>query len=55
MTKYPPCIRYTSPLFYIAPIYHLAFINLQRILVIDSTDLAFNCDVKVDTFLPQLH
>ena len=53
--KISPLRRYTSPLFYIAPIYHLAFTNLQRILVIDSTDLTFNCDVKVDPFLAQLH
>ena len=37
--------RYVADLFYMAPLYPLAFIHLKELLVIDATDLLFHCDV----------
>ena len=37
--------RYTADLFYMAPIYHLAFTSLSSLIVIDSTDLDFHQDI----------
>ena len=39
--------RYLSDLFYMAPIYHQAFTKLDKLLVVDSTDLTFVSDIKV--------
>ena len=39
--------RYTADLFYMAPIYHLAFTSLTSLLVIDSTDLDFHQDISI--------
>ena len=39
--------RYVSDLFYMAPIYHQAFTKLEKLLVIDSTDLTIVSDIKV--------
>jgi hypothetical protein len=36
---------YTATLFYIAPIYHLAFTGLKELIVIDATDLEFHDSV----------
>ena len=41
--------RYVSDLFYMAPIYHQAFTKLEKLLVIDSTDLTIVSDIKVKT------
>ena len=38
--------KYASDLFYIAPLYHLAFLAMDRIIFLDSTDLLFMSDVK---------
>ena len=38
--------RYIADLFYMAPIYHLAFTNLKTMIVIDSTDLEFHDDIS---------
>ena len=37
--------RYVADLFYMAPLYPQAFVNLKELLVIDATDLQFHCDV----------
>ena len=37
--------RYTADLFYIAPIYHLAFTRLDSLIVLDSSDLEFYDDI----------
>ena len=37
--------RYVADLFYMAPLYPRAFVNLKELLVIDATDLQFHCDV----------
>ena len=39
--------RYTADLFYMAPVYHLAFTGLEKMMVIDSTDLDFHQDISV--------
>ena len=39
--------RYVSDLFYMAPIYHQAFTKLDKLLVVDSTDLTIVSDIKV--------
>ena len=39
--------KYLAELFYIAPIYHLGFPALDKILVIDGTDLEFHDDIKL--------
>ena len=39
--------RYLSDLFYMAPIYHQAFTKLDKLLVVDSTDLTIVSDIKV--------
>ena len=39
--------KYLAELFYIAPIYHLGFPALDKILVIDATDLEFHDDIKL--------
>ena len=39
--------RYMSPLFYIGPIYHLAFTKLDKMIMLDSTDLGVVSDLKV--------
>ena len=39
--------KYLAELFYIAPIYHLGFPSLDKILVIDGTDLEFHDDIKL--------
>lgn len=38
--------RYVSDLFYMAPIYHQAFTKLDKLLVVDSTDLTIVSDIK---------
>ena len=38
--------KYSSDLFYIAPLYHLAFLAMDRIIFLDSTDLLFMSDIK---------
>ena len=38
---------YVAQLFYIAPIYHLAFTHLNEMIVIDATDLEFHDSVQV--------
>jgi hypothetical protein len=38
--------KYISDLFYIAPIYHRAFRSLDRMLVLDSTDLGIVSDLR---------
>ncbi|XP_023325652.1 uncharacterized protein LOC111699263 [Eurytemora carolleeae] len=37
--------KYSSTLFYVAPLYHLAFKSLEKLLVIDSSDLEFLVDI----------
>ena len=39
--------RYTADLFYMAPVYHQAFTGLEKIIMIDSTDLEFHQDISV--------
>ena len=39
--------KYSADLFYIAPTYHLAFLALEKMIVIDISDLEFHEDVKV--------
>ena len=39
--------KYLAELFYIAPIYHLGFPALDKLLVIDGTDLEFHDDIKL--------
>ena len=39
--------RYMSPLFYIGPIYHLAFTRLDKMIMLDSTDLGVVSDLKL--------
>ena len=39
--------KYIADLFYIAPTYHTAFIKLDKLIVIDISDLEFHEDVKV--------
>ena len=39
--------KYLAELFYIAPIYHLGFSALDKLLVIDGTDLEFHDDIKL--------
>ena len=39
--------KYSADLFYIAPMYHLAFLALDKMIVIDASDLEFHEDVKV--------
>ena len=34
--------RYAAELFYMAPLYHLAFTSLTKMIVIDATDLEFH-------------
>ena len=34
--------RYAAELFYMAPLYHLAFTSLAKMIVIDATDLEFH-------------
>ena len=36
-----------------APIYHQAFTKLDKLLVIDSTDLTIVSDIKVQEFLEE--
>ena len=43
-----------SPLFYIGPIYHLAFTKLDKMIMLDSTDLGVVSDLKVFIFCPKL-
>ena len=38
---------YSEDLFYIAPIYHKAFVRLDRIIFLDSKDLEFRCDIQL--------
>ena len=38
--------KYAADLFYIGPLYHLAFSSIDKIIFIDSTDLLFVSDVK---------
>ena len=38
---------YTEDLFYIAPIYHKAFTNIDKIIFLDSKDLEFVSDIKL--------
>ena len=35
-------LRYVAELFYMAPLYHLAFTSLTNMIVIDATDLEFH-------------
>ena len=37
--------QYAADLFYIAPLYGLAFPRLDRLAVLDSTDLTLRCDL----------
>lgn len=47
MAKYDQEIdKYSSDLFYISPLYHRAFTNLEKIIFMDSTDLEFFEDVS---------
>ena len=39
--------RYMSPLFYVGPIYHLAFTKLDKMIMLDATDLDVVSDLKV--------
>ena len=39
--------KYSADLFYIAPTYHRAFVALEKMIVIDISDLEFHEDVKV--------
>ena len=39
--------RYTADLFYMAPVYHQAFTGLDKMIMIDSTDLEFHQDISV--------
>ena len=43
-----------SPLFYIGPVYHLAFTRLHKMVMLDSTDLGVVSDLKV-FFIVVLH
>ena len=38
--------KYAADLFYVAPLYHLAFLSMEKMIFIDSTDLVFLSDVK---------
>lgn len=38
--------KYMSPLFYIGPVYHLAFTRLHKMVMLDSTDLGVVSDLK---------
>ena len=38
--------KYAADLFYVAPLYHLAFLGMDKIIFIDSSDLIFATDVK---------
>ena len=40
-------VRYMSELFYIGPIYHLAFTKLDKMIMLDATDLDVVSDLKV--------
>lgn len=39
--------KYSSDLFYIGPLYHRAFVKLDRLIFIDTTDIHFFEDIKV--------
>merc|ERR1712150_299293 len=39
--------KYLAELFYIAPIYHLGFPALDKLIMIDATDLEFHDDIKL--------
>ena len=39
--------KYAADLFYIAPLYHLTFPNLNKIIMIDCSDLMFQDDIKL--------
>ena len=47
MIWFSPCVRYMSELFYIGPIYHLAFTKLDKMIMLDSTDLGVLSDLEV--------
>ena len=47
MICFSPCVRYMSELFYIGPIYHLAFTKLDKMIMLDSTDLGVLSDLEV--------
>jgi len=38
--------KYINDLFYVGPFYHTAFTNIDKLLLLDSSDLDFRCDVK---------
>ena len=39
--------KYANDLFYIAPLYHLTFPNLDKVIMIDFSDLIFQDDIKL--------
>ena len=39
--------RYAAELFYMAPLYHLAFTSLANMIVIDATDLEFHGSLQL--------
>ena len=39
--------RYLADLFYIAPMYHLALTSLEKIIVMDATDLEFHGSIEL--------
>ena len=40
-------VRYAAELFYMAPLYHLAFTNITNLVVIDATDLEFHESLQI--------
>ena len=40
-------VRYAAELFYMAPLYHLAFTNITNMVVIDATDLEFHDSLQI--------
>ena len=52
MICFSPCVRYMSELFYIGPIYHLAFTKLDKMIMLDSTDLGVLSDLEVHISCP---
>ena len=38
--------RYSADLFYMAPIYHLAFTGMNKLVMLDCTDLEFHADIS---------